>query len=110
LVFFFLVGCFCFFCGGGGGGGGGGAAPPPAAVDRVVARLVEEARLPRTAEADPGVEAVRRVGDGSSYLFLLNHTDADRKATASGTDLLTGAEVGPVTTVPAGGVRVVRER
>ena len=87
-----------------------GAALPRDAVDRVAARLVEEAGLPRTAEAEPGVEAVRRVGDGSSYLFLLNHTDADRKATASGTDLLTGAEVGPVTTVPAGGVRVVRER
>jgi beta-galactosidase len=83
------------------------------AVDRVVGRLVEVARLPRTVEADPGVEAVRRVaadGTGASWLFLLNHTDVDRKVPATGTDLLTGTDHGPVVTVPAGGVRVLRER
>ncbi|MFF1528294.1 beta-galactosidase [Cellulomonas sp. NPDC058312] len=85
------------------------AALPRDGVDRVVDRLVEEAGLPRTAEAEAGVEAVRRVGADASYLFLLNRTDADRKATAAGTDLLTGTDHGPVTTVPAGGVRVLRE-
>ncbi|WP_282947986.1 beta-galactosidase [Cellulomonas endometrii] len=85
------------------------AALPRAGVDRVAARLVEDTRLPRTVEADPGVEAVRRVGDRGSWLFLLNHTDADRSVRAAGTDLLTGTDHGPVVTVPAGGVRVLRE-
>jgi beta-galactosidase GanA len=87
------------------------SAPLPAdAADGLARQLVAEAGVPRTVVADPGVEAVRRVGDGSSYLFLLNHTEADRKVAADGRDLLTGGQVGPMVTVPAGGVRVLRER
>jgi beta-galactosidase len=82
---------------------------PPATVDRLTARLIDEAALPRTAEADPGVEAVRRIGPDRSYLFLLNHTDTAQKVRAEGRDLLSGARVGPVATVPAGGVLVLRE-
>ena len=85
------------------------AALPPDGVDRVTARLLDDSGVPRTVEADPGVEAVRRVGDDRSYLFLLNHTGTDRKVAAAGTDLLAAAEVGPVVTIPAGGVRVLRE-
>jgi beta-galactosidase GanA len=78
-------------------------------IDRIADRLIAEAALLPVAEADPGVEAVRRVGDGRSFLFLLNHTDADRSAAAEGFDLLTGEPVGPAVTIPAGGVRVLRE-
>ncbi|MFI2105539.1 beta-galactosidase [Isoptericola sp. NPDC019693] len=85
------------------------AALPPDGVGRVVDRLVAEAGLPRVVEADPGVEAVRRVGEDRSYLFLLNHTDTERKVDAEGHDLLTGDDVGPVTTLRPGGVRVLRE-
>lgn len=45
-----------------------------------------------------------RVGDCRSYLFLLNHTDAERKAAANGFDLLGSEAVGPVVRLPAGGV------
>ncbi|HEY1094045.1 MAG TPA: beta-galactosidase [Glycomyces sp.] len=82
---------------------------PSATVDRLALRLADEAALPRAAVAEPGVEAVRRVGPDRSYLFLLNHTGTDRKATAAGHDLLADTPVGPVVTVPAGGVRVLRE-
>jgi beta-galactosidase len=82
---------------------------PPDSIDRIADRLTAETGLVPAAEADPGVEAVRRVGDGSSFLFLLNHTDADRCATASGLDLLTGEAFGPIVTIPANGVRVLRE-
>jgi beta-galactosidase GanA len=82
---------------------------PSATVDRLALRLADEAALPRTAAAEPGLEAMRRVGPDRSYLFLLNHTGNDRKATAAGHDLLADTPVGPVVTVPAGGVRVLRE-
>ncbi|WP_035698930.1 beta-galactosidase, partial [Glycomyces tenuis] len=85
------------------------AALPPEAVDRLADRLAAEAGLPRAVEAEPGLEAVRRVGDDHSYLFLLNHTDTDQNVTAAGRDLLTGEDAGPALTVPAGGVRVIRE-
>ncbi|WP_199041129.1 beta-galactosidase [Glycomyces salinus] len=94
---------------------GGGAAwyvsAPLAAesADRIAARLIADAGLERAAEAEPGLEAVRRTGPGRSYLFLLNHDDTDRTVAAEGHDLLSGDRVGPETTVPAGGVRVLRE-
>ncbi|MFD6138008.1 Beta-galactosidase C-terminal domain, partial [Isoptericola sp. NPDC060257] len=65
--------------------------------------------VPRVLDAAPGLEAVRRRGDDRSYLFLLNHTGDEQKVAAAGHDLLSGAEVGPLTTVPAGGARVLRE-
>ncbi len=56
-----------------------------------------------------GVEAVRRRGEGGSFLFLLNHTDAPARVPASGTDLLTGAEASGELELPAGAVAVLRE-
>ncbi|MDA1361432.1 beta-galactosidase [Glycomyces luteolus] len=82
---------------------------PSDSIDRIADRLTAETGLAPAAEADPGVEAVRRVGDGRSFLFLLNHTDADRNATAEGLDLLTGESLGPIVSIPANGVRVLRE-
>ena len=56
-----------------------------------------------------GVEAVRRSSESSSYLFLINHSDDDGWAQASGVDLLTGlAHVGRVE-LEAGSVAVIRE-
>ncbi|MQM25592.1 beta-galactosidase [Glycomyces albidus] len=85
---------------------------PSASVDRIAGLLAETAGLEPTATAPPGVEAVRRVGPEHSYLFLLNHTDTDQAVDAAGRDLLTGTDhpsgAGPLT-VPAGGVRVLRE-
>jgi len=78
-------------------------------VGRVVDRLVAESGTPRVVEAAPGLEAVRRRAGDRSYLFLLNHTGDEQKVAAAGYDLLSGADVGPLTTVAPGEVRVLRE-
>ena len=57
----------------------------------------------------PGLEAVRRVGDGASYLFLINHADREARVAARGTELLSGAGVDGTAIVAAGGVAVIRE-
>jgi beta-galactosidase len=55
------------------------------------------------------VEAVRRRHpDGTSYLFLLNHSGQAVEVPATGTDLITGDVAGAGVTVPAGGVVVLR--
>ncbi|QKW14476.1 beta-galactosidase [Verrucosispora sp. NA02020] len=59
--------------------------------------------------APAGVEAVRRLGDGVSWLFLLNHTDRAQRVPACGRDLLTDAEVDEAVTLSPGGVAVLRE-
>jgi beta-galactosidase len=56
-----------------------------------------------------GVEAVRRRGDGRSWLFVLNHTDAPAAVPATGTELLSGRAVRGEIEVGPGGVAVVRE-
>ncbi|MEH1099914.1 beta-galactosidase [Micromonospora sp. CPCC 205561] len=59
--------------------------------------------------APAGVEAVRRRGAGTSWLFLLNHTDRPQRVPAAGVDLLTGATIDPEVHLPAGGAAVLRE-
>jgi beta-galactosidase len=62
-----------------------------------------------TTGAGAEVEAVRRRHvDGTSYLFLINHADRAVEVPATGTDLMTGRDVGAGVTVPAGGVVVLR--
>jgi len=56
-----------------------------------------------------GVETTRRSDGTTSWLFLLNHTDAEQTITANGYDLVADAPVdGPVRLAP-GGVAVLRE-
>ena len=57
----------------------------------------------------PGVEMVRRTGDGTSYLFVINHTTAAAEVPATGTDLVSGQSCLGTLQVAAGGVAVVRE-
>jgi beta-galactosidase len=57
----------------------------------------------------PGVEVVRRDGEGASFLFVINHTDAAADLAATGTDLVTGQRCGGRIRVAAGDVAVVRE-
>jgi len=71
---------------------------------------------PPVAGLPAGIEAVRRRhADGRTYLFLLNHTDADAEVAGdgagvlAGTDLLTGTAFAGVVPVPAGGVVVLAE-
>ncbi|NLP83112.1 beta-galactosidase [Microbacterium sp. CFH 90308] len=54
-----------------------------------------------------GVEAVRRRGAASDYLFLLHHGDAPVRVQGRGTDLISGAA--DAFTLAAGEVAVIRE-
>lgn len=76
-----------------------------ALVDTVVASSGVAARLPVV----PGVEAVRRCADGTSWLFLINHGAAAADVPVRGLELLTGDSADGVLTVSAGAVAVVRE-
>ena len=61
-------------------------------------------------DAAPGIDGVERVtrsNDTGDFLFLINHTDADRPCPAVGTELLTDAVVTGTVLVPAGLTRVV---
>ncbi len=82
----------------------------PAATSRLVARVVADAGVEPLPGARPGVEVVRRVGGGASWLFVINHTDETVDLPIEGLDLLAGAERDRSTPVPAGGALVLRER
>jgi beta-galactosidase len=57
----------------------------------------------------PGLEAVRRrQPNGTTFLFLINHTDRAAPVAVSGTDVLTGDEHADPVTVAAGEVLVLR--
>ena len=77
--------------------------------------LVEEIASAAGVEpAVPGlhrdVEAVRRFAeDGTTYLFVLNHSDRDQVVQVSGRELLRGTEADGAHTVPAGAVAVIWE-
>ena len=75
---------------------------------RLVQRLCADAGV-TTLPVPPGVEVVRRAGPAASYLFVLNHTDADVEVPARGTDLVGGGHCAGTVRVSAGGVAVVRE-
>jgi beta-galactosidase len=77
---------------------------------RVLGRICADAGVSTCATPD-GVEVVRRrhVNGGSSYLFVLNHSDRAATVAGAGVDLLTGVRHAGAIEVPAGGVVVVRE-
>ncbi|MCC2593902.1 beta-galactosidase [Tessaracoccus sp. OS52] len=80
-----------------------------AGFDRLVEAVVRAAQLEPRLPTGADLEAVRRVGEGASWLFLINHSDEGRAAEARGLDLVSGQRVGPTAQVPAGAVMVVRE-
>lgn len=72
--------------------------------------LLAEAGVEPVAEVPRGVEVTRRVGgDGSTFLFLINHTHRAADVPAAGTELITAAAASGAVTIPAGGVAVVQE-
>jgi beta-galactosidase len=79
-------------------------------VDALVARLLDAAGIAPTVPTAPGLEAVRRVAGGRSWLFLLNHSAVELAVAVDGTDLATGRTLAGETAIPARGVLVVRER
>ncbi len=78
-------------------------------TSRIVERILAAAGVSPVAVVDPGVEVSRRHSGATSWLFVLNHTDAVTTVAATGTDLVTGAVVAGSIDVAAGGVAVVRE-
>ena len=77
-------------------------------LDRLGSRIFDEAGVRPVLDGLPaGVEAVRRVGEAGSFLFVLNHTDVAVAVPVAGTDLLTGRS--GKHEVPPGGAVVLRE-
>ncbi|MEU3862145.1 beta-galactosidase [Streptomyces sp. NPDC028722] len=86
------------------------AARLPAEVLRtVVRRVCDGAGVTPVVSAPPGVEAVRRVGDRGSFLFLINHTQEAVSVPACGVGLADSTLCDGEAVVPPGGVVVVRE-
>ncbi|MFD6278972.1 beta-galactosidase [Streptomyces sp. NPDC060209] len=86
--------------------------PDDDGVAGVVEALLAEADVaPAVAGLPHGVEAVRRHSDdGTSFLFLINHTTQDVAVPAAGHELLRGQDVSALLTVPALETAVVHER
>jgi beta-galactosidase len=78
-------------------------------LDAVLRRAYADAGLPVRSDLPDGVELVRRVGSGVTYLIAINHTDRDATVPGQGVELLTGAFHAGELPVPAGEVRVLRE-
>lgn len=79
----------------------------PDALDTLVSQVLSETR-PVVAGLPEGVEAVRRVGEQGSYVFVINHTHEPVIVPVRGVELLSGNEGGPHL-VRAGQVAVIRE-
>jgi beta-galactosidase len=80
-----------------------------AGTDRLLARVVAETGLDVLPGASAEVEVTRRVGEESSWLFVVNHGDGPAEVATHGHELVTGRDVNGDLVVPAGGVAVVRE-
>ncbi|MDZ5447352.1 beta-galactosidase [Micromonospora sp. 4G57] len=78
-------------------------------TDRLVARLLTESGARPPVAAPPGVEVVRRRDADRSWLFVINHTDADARLAVTGAELLGGGRCDGELVVSAGDVAVVRE-
>ena len=63
---------------------------------------------PAIAGLPPGVEAVRRHGPGSGYLFVMNHQDRQVVVPVEGTDVLSGGLWSRSTSLAGGDVAVIR--
>ncbi|WP_019181341.1 beta-galactosidase [Microbacterium yannicii] len=81
----------------------------PESRDALLADVASDLGLRPTVEGAIalGVEAIRRRGAASDYLFLLHHGSAPVRVEGGGVDLVTGAE--DAFTLEPGGVAVIRE-
>jgi beta-galactosidase len=82
----------------------------PAAMDALVGKLVQATGVAPPLAAPAGVEAVRREGDGRSFLFLLNHGGEEAKLGLDGAyrDMLTDDERTGTLVLEPFGVAVLR--
>jgi beta-galactosidase len=79
------------------------------ALAALVGRVVDAAQVAPVVEQPGGLEVVRRTGQSGSWLFAINHTDADVPLRAAGLDLVAGSTHRSGDLVPARGVVVLRE-
>jgi len=75
----------------------------------LVGRVLDAAGVAPVVEQAGGLEVVRRTGESGSWLFAINHTDADLPLQAAGLDLVGGTAHRLGAPVPARGVVVLRE-
>ena len=76
-----------------------------------LANVCAENNINPLVTAPEGIESVQRVKNGESFLFLLNHTEADLSAeigSAPRTDLLTNKTVSGTAVVPSRGVLILK--
>ncbi|MEV7692632.1 beta-galactosidase [Microbacterium sp. NPDC089189] len=81
--------------------------PDAAGLAAIVGAVYADAGLAPIG-APAGLEVVRRHGDGTDYVVLVNHADTPASFALTGTELLSGSEVDGEVTVAGGGVAVVR--
>ena len=89
-----------------------GTRPEESYTKALLQRVCEEAGVRRTAEVPPGVDAVRRKTEVTSFLFLLNHNEeaVEVGLPNPGRDLLTGTEHGSNLALDPLEVAVLKER
>lgn len=75
----------------------------------LVGRALDGAGVPSGSIGSTDVEVTRRVADGRTFTFVVNHGAVDVEFDARGTELVTGTDVDGRLAVPAGAVRVIRE-
>ena len=64
---------------------------------------------PTVASLPRGVETTRRSDGEASWLFLLNHTDAEQTVRATGHDLVADGAIDGAVRLAPGGAAVIRE-
>lgn len=87
------------------------SSPEPAFLQAFLGNLCADKNIKPLVHAPEGIEAVQRVKDGVSFLFLLNHKADELQADIGvdqRTDLLNGETVSGSVTVPARGVRILK--
>ena len=84
--------------------------PADADLGALLDRVLSAAGVEPTVNGLPlGVETTRRSDGSRSWLFLLNHTDAEQQVEASGHDLVSDTAVAGTVTLAPGGCAVLRE-
>jgi len=97
-------------CGEGVGWYVGTVAKEPVFYDRLVERLLADARIRPAVRPPEGVEACVRRGRGTRLLFLINHAEQSRRVAvpAGRRELLTGRQTGGTVDLKPHGVAVIR--
>ncbi|MDQ4503811.1 beta-galactosidase [Sinomonas sp. ASV322] len=87
-----------------------GTAPDPAALAALLPQVFADAGLEAAAHASefPDLEVVTRASGEGSWVFAINHGDAEARLGVNGSELLSGTPTGGALAIPAGGIAVVR--